>query len=336
MKQEKQGVAAGRGGRQPGSLAQLGSAAKVWTSAEPVMPPAQTNEGERLRDSAPHSTDAMIRACRLLASEAPVQTRELARALGLSESYFQRCFKKHFGVTPQQYRRRVLAERGRDALSAARSVTESIYQAGYSSSSRFYEGLGRELGMKPSLARAGGLGELIQYVIADCSLGHILIAWTARGVCEVAFTDSVEELVHRLKRHFPKAQLEAAYETDWTKAVIDAVEMASPANIPLDIHGTAFQERVWRALRAIPAGETRSYSELAEALGEPSAARAVARACASNPVAVLVPCHRVLRKDGGLSGYRWGVERKRELLRREASTPSAELGMLSQQRGADE
>jgi AraC family transcriptional regulator of adaptative response/methylated-DNA-[protein]-cysteine methyltransferase len=323
MNPEKQSVAKGRGRRRLGSLARPGSAAKVSTGVEPSMPRTQTSEEERLGKAPTRSTDAMVRACRLLASEDPVQTRELARAVGLSESYFQRCFKKHFGVTPQQYRRRLLAERGRDAIVAARSVTESIYEAGYSSSSRFYAGLGRELGMKPSRARAGAVGELIQYVISDCSLGHVLIAWTVRGVCEVAFTDCIDELVLRLEKHFPKARLEAAEETDWAKAVIDAVEMTSPADIPLDIRGTAFQERVWRELRAIPAGETRSYSELAEALGEPSAARAVARACASNPVAVLVPCHRVIRKDGALSGYRWGVERKRELLRREAAAPEA-------------
>jgi AraC family transcriptional regulator of adaptative response/methylated-DNA-[protein]-cysteine methyltransferase len=246
-------------------------------------------------------------------------TREVAQAVGLSDSYFQRCFKKHLGVTPQQYRRRIVAERARDGISEAASVTQSIYEAGYSASSRFYDGVGRELGMQPSIARAGGVGERITYVVARCSLGRILIAWTARGVCEVAFADSEAELVVRLQRHFPRAALEASNEAEWARAVIASVEMSSPVDVPLDIRGTAFQERVWRQLRSIPAGQTRTYSEIAEALGEPAAARAVARACACNKLAVVVPCHRVVRKDGSLSGYRWGVERKRELLQREAA-----------------
>lgn len=267
----------------------------------------------------PQSANAVIEACRLLSEEQPIATRELARAVGLSDSYFQRCFKKHLGITPQQYRRRILAERGRDVLGAARSVTESIYIAGYSTSSRFYEGIGRELGMKPSTARTGGTGEQIEYVVAECSLGQLLIAWTPRGVCEVAFGDSETAILNRLRSHFPNAKLGRAEPGNWAQAVIESVEIATPADIPLDIRGTAFQERVWQELRRIPVGQTRSYSELAEALGEPGAARAVARACASNKLAVAIPCHRAVRKDGGLSGYRWGVERKRELLRREAT-----------------
>ncbi len=265
------------------------------------------------------SADAVIEACRLLSEGQPIATRDIARAVGLSDSYFQRCFKKHLGITPQQYRRRILAERGRDVLGAASSVTESIYEAGYSTSSRFYEGVGRELGMTPSAARRGASGERIEYAVAHCSLGRILIAWTRRGVCEVAFGDSERAILNRLKAHFPKATLERAERSDWARAVIDSVEIAAPADIPLDICGTAFQERVWRELRKIPVGETRSYSELAEAIGEPRAARAVARACASNKLAVVIPCHRVVRKDGGISGYRWGADRKRELLRREAA-----------------
>lgn len=266
---------------------------------------------------------AMVDACRLLSSHEPVETREVARAIGLSSSYFQRWFKKHLGVTPQQYRRRVLAERGRDAISGAASVTEAVYDAGYSSSSRFYDGVGRELGMKPSDAHTGGVGERIEYVISECSLGRILVAWTHRGVCEVAFADSSAALLAQLTRHFPRATLEESDQNTWAKVVIASVEMASPAIIPMDIRGTAFQERVWQALRAIPAGETRTYSDIARQLGEPSAVRAVARACASNPLAVVIPCHRVVRKDGSPSGYRWGVDRKRELLRREAgSDPS--------------
>lgn len=269
------------------------------------------------------SAAAMVKACHLLSSNDRVQTRDVARAVGLSESYFQRAFKKLLGVTPQQYRRRVLAERGREAIGHARSVTESIYEAGYSSSSRFYEGVARELGMRPSAARAGGAGERVHYTIAVCSLGHVLIAWTERGVCEVDFADAATDLVSQLREHYPKATLEHSEGAEWAIAVIDAVEMGKPADIPLEIRGTAFQERVWQALRTIPTGETRAYSEVAEALGEPTAARAVARACATNRIAVLVPCHRALRKDGNLSGYRWGLERKRELLRRETAKPGS-------------
>jgi AraC family transcriptional regulator of adaptative response/methylated-DNA-[protein]-cysteine methyltransferase len=261
--------------------------------------------------------EAVSEACAMLAREEMVHTRDIARAIGLSESYFQRCFKKHLGVTPQQYRRRVVAERARDTIGKSRSVTESIYEAGYSSSSRFYAGAARELGMKPSDANRGGVGQSIRYVIAECSLGQAVIAWTARGVCEVAFADSAEALQHRLQSHFPNAKLERVAHHEWAQAIIQSVEMTTHADVPIDIAGTAFQERVWRALRSIPLGETRTYAEIAETLGEPSAARAVARACSKNLLAVVIPCHRVVRKDGKLAGYRWGIERKRELLRRE-------------------
>lgn len=264
------------------------------------------------------TSKAVIEACRLLCADESKRTRDVAHALGLSDSYFQRCFKKHLGITPQQYRRRVLAERTRATIGKARSVTESIYETGYSSSSRFYDGIGRELGMKPAVARQGGLGESIYYATSQCSFGHILIAWTARGVCEVGFADAPDVLVARLAKHFPRATLQASDQNAWARAVVDAVEMSTPIDIPLDIRGTAFQERVWRHLRSIPPGETRTYQDVARALGEPFAARAVARACAGNPLAVVVPCHRVVRKDGRPSGYRWGLQRKGEMLRREA------------------
>jgi AraC family transcriptional regulator of adaptative response/methylated-DNA-[protein]-cysteine methyltransferase len=266
---------------------------------------------------------AMVEACRLLGAEHPMTTHDVAQAVGLSDSYFQRSFKKHLGVTAQQYRRRAIAERGRDAIGEAGSVTQSVYEAGYSSSSRFYDGVGRELGMEPAVARAGGPGQQIRYSTARCSLGFILVAWTERGVCEVAFADTWTELLPQLETHFPKAALEAAVENDWVRGVVESVDVPTSRDIPLDIRGTAFQERVWRELRTIPLGETRTYSEIARALGAPSATRAVASACAKNKIAILVPCHRVVRKDGGLSGYRWGVERKQELLRREADGSGA-------------
>lgn len=271
------------------------------------------------------ASEAVVEACRLLEGEAPMETRAVARAVGLSDAYFQRCFKRTLGVTPQQYRRRVLAERGREAIRDTSSVTESVYAAGYSSSSRFYEGVGRELGMRPSVAATGGVGETIAYATAECSLGRLLVAWTARGVCEVAFGDSDPVLVDALAARFESATVAESPETTWIGAVIDSVEMQQLSDVPLDIRGTAFQERVWQMLRSIPAGETRTYGEIAAALGRPSASRAVAKACATNRLAVLVPCHRVVRKDGDLAGYRWGVQRKRELLRRESEARSEEL-----------
>ena len=264
------------------------------------------------------ASEAMVEACRLLGAADPIRTRDVAQSVGLSDSYFQRSFKKYLGVTPQQYRRRAIAERGRDAIGQADSVTESIYDAGYSSSSRFYDGVGRELGMDPAVARAGGPDQRIRYSTAPCSLGFILVAWTERGVCEVAFGDTRSELLPQLETHFPKAALESADENRWVRDIVESVDVSTSPDIPLNIRGTAFQERVWRELRAIPLGETRTYSDVAFALGAPSATRAVASACASNRIAVLVPCHRVVRKDGELTGYRWGVARKRELLDREA------------------
>lgn len=272
------------------------------------------------RDRADSSSSrTMAAACRMLSREAAVQTRDVARAVGLSESYFARMFKRRLGVTPQQYRRRVLAERARDTIGRGASVTESVYRSGYSSSSRFYEGIGKELGMKPAVARGGAPGEQIRYVLTQCSLGWLLVAWTERGVCEVALGDDEASLIAQLEAHFPRAVLDASAACAWADAVVDAVEMSSPAAIPLDIRGTAFQERVWQTLRGIPAGQTRTYAEIARSMGMPKGARAVARACATNPLAVVVPCHRVVRQDGRASGYRWGIERKESLLRREGN-----------------
>lgn len=276
---------------------------------------------KRCRPADDDAPDAIVTACRLLESEEPVKTQEVARAVGLSGSYFQRAFKKRIGITPQQYRRRVLADRARGLLRSASTVTESIYAAGYSSSSRFYAQVGKDCGMKPSIARAGGPGERIAYAVSECSLGHLLIAWTDRGVCDVAFGDDAMSLERGLEARYPKAEI-APGQHVWVDDVVRVVERGAPAaDIPLDIRGTAFQERVWQLLRSIPPGETRSYAEIATALGKPSAVRAVAQACAANRLAVLVPCHRVVRSDGALSGYRWGADRKVKLLRCESDDP---------------
>ena len=259
------------------------------------------------------------RACARLAEEDRVPNELIARDLALSVFGFQRFFKRALGITPQQYRRRALAERAKRSLTTSASVTDSVYDAGYSSSSRFYEGAGRELGMSPSSARTGAEGQHVLFAIRRSTLGPLLVAWTDRGVADVRFGTDRAELRTALRTRFPRARLEArARGPAWLDTIVSAVERPCAIDVPLDLQGTAFQERVWRALRAIPVGETRSYEELAKALGSPSSARAVARACATNTIAVVVPCHRVVRKNGDLAGYRWGTERKRELLRRES------------------
>ncbi|MEM9189531.1 MAG: bifunctional DNA-binding transcriptional regulator/O6-methylguanine-DNA methyltransferase Ada [Myxococcota bacterium] len=261
------------------------------------------------------------RACTLLLEEPRPKTRDIAGTLEVSESYLHRAFKAELGVTPQQYRRQVLRERGRTELATADSVTEAVYRAGYTSSSRFYEDLGPTLGMPADTARRGGQGETIHYSVLRSSLGQMLIAWTAEGVCEVSLGADSKALLKRLEKRLPQAALVETPSNEWARTLIAALDGSAPDNalsdIPLDIRGTAFQARVWTALRSIPAGETRSYSELAATIGAPNAVRAVASACAQNSLAILVPCHRIVRKDGSLSGYRWGVERKKALLERE-------------------
>jgi AraC family transcriptional regulator of adaptative response/methylated-DNA-[protein]-cysteine methyltransferase len=209
----------------------------------------------------------------------------------------------------------------RGELRARGTVTEAIYGAGYNSSARFYEAANDMLGMTPSEFRAGGDAQAIRFAIGQCSLGAILVAATARGVCAIALGDDPEALAHDLERRFPRATLigaDAAFE-QLVAQVVGLVEQPGlGTQLPLDIRGTAFQQRVWRALRSIPAGQTASYAEIAARIGAPRAVRAVAQACGANPVAVAIPCHRVVRTDGDLSGYRWGVERKRALLAREA------------------
>lgn len=272
----------------------------------------------RCRPSAAPEASVVTEACRRLAADEAATTADIAAAIGLSPSYFQRLFKQQLGVTPGQYRRRVRAGRGREALGKSGSVTEAVYEAGYGASSRFYDDVGKELGMAPSAARAGAPGEVIRYSVATCSLGRLLVAWTERGVCEVAFGESAQPLIRKLHERFHRARVEQGRDCAWVSAVVRAVEMEERMEVPLDIRGTAFQERVWRVLRAIPPGETRTYAAVAAALGQPAAVRAVGRACSANRLAFLVPCHRVVGRGGELTGYRWGAERKRALLTREA------------------
>jgi len=265
---------------------------------------------------------AVARACRLIdAAEDAPDLDSLAQAVGLSRFHFHRLFKTHTGITPKAYAAARRAARLQQGLGAAPSVTDALYDAGFGSSGRFYEASTGLLGMTPGRYRAGGQGETIRFAVAGCSLGAILVASTDKGICAILIGDEPEPLVRDLQERFPQADLVGA-EPGFERTVAQVVGFVEAPrlglDLPLDVRGTAFQRRVWEALRAVPAGSTVSYSELAERLGMPTAARAVAGACAANPVAVAIPCHRVVRTGGALSGYRWGIERKRALLEREA------------------
>jgi AraC family transcriptional regulator of adaptative response/methylated-DNA-[protein]-cysteine methyltransferase len=257
----------------------------------------------------------------------------LSRRAGLSPAHLQRTFRAVVGVTPRQYAERRRLERFKGELRSGAAVTEAIYAAGFGSSSRLYESADRGLGMRPGDYRAGGRGVTIGWAAVDTSLGPLLLAATDRGLCAVQLGGTVEELHSRLAREYPHAELKPVGDPPppafvaWMDALRDHLEGARPhPGLPLDVRATAFQQRVWAFLQTIPWGETRSYSEVAAAIGRPRAVRAVARACAANPVALAVPCHRVLRGDGELAGYRWGVERKRELLARERKGSSTTAG----------
>ena len=238
----------------------------------------------------------------------------LARVAHLSPFHLQRRFKQEMGITPREYqlaqRRTILT----DGLRAGDTVSRATYNAGFSSSSRVYD---RSLGMTPAAVRRGGAGERIQFSIVDSPFGRLLAAYTERGVCGVVLGDDDDALERMFRAQFPAAQLHRAGETihEWIRAIVSSLGGGpAAASVPLDVRGTAFQLRVWKALQRIPRGTTLSYGEVARRIGQPTAVRAVARACASNPVALVVPCHRVIREDGALGGYRWGVERKQAIL----------------------
>lgn len=244
----------------------------------------------------------------------------ITAAAGVSPYHLHRMFKRVMGLTPAEYVRARRRERLKAELRNGETVSRATYGAGYGSSSRVYDERGTRLGMTPGTYRHGGRGAHIRYTIVPTPFGRLLVGATERGVCTVTLGDSDAELVAGLAKEYPQATRErASRELDeWVTAIVRHLEGASPRlAIPVDLQATAFQRRVWRALQAIPYGETRSYSEIAAAIGAPRAARAVARACATNPVAIVVPCHRVVRGDGQLGGYRWGAERKRRLLERE-------------------
>jgi AraC family transcriptional regulator of adaptative response/methylated-DNA-[protein]-cysteine methyltransferase len=261
--------------------------------------------------------------CRAIeASESMPSLASLAKRAGLSLHYFHRVFKAVTGLTPREYGAAHRAERVRDELKRSATVTEALYDAGFNSSGRFYASADGMLGMTPTDYRAGGRNNEIRFAVGECSLGSILVAATSKGVCAILLGDEPEGLVRDLQDRFPRATLlggDAEFERIVAKVVGFVEAPALGLDLPLDVRGTAFQQRVWQALRAIPPGSTASYSEIAASIGAPNRARAVAQACASNPLAVAIPCHRVVKRDGGLSGYRWGVERKRTLLKREGA-----------------
>jgi AraC family transcriptional regulator of adaptative response/methylated-DNA-[protein]-cysteine methyltransferase len=273
------------------------------------------------RDAAAAHAAKVAAVCRLIERTPEVPPlAELARAAGLSPWHFHRVFKAATGVTPADYAAAQRARRVRDRLAASKTVTDAIYESGFNSSGRFYERADALLGMTPTAYRAGGVATTIRFALGQCTLGAILVAATDRGVCAIQLGDDADELLRAFQDRFPRANLiggDAAFEKMIAR-VVGLVEAPGVGlDLPLDVRGTAFQQRVWRALCAIPPGTTTSYGEIARRIGAPRAVRAVAQAIGSNPIAVAIPCHRVVGSDGTLTGYRWGLARKRALLDRE-------------------
>lgn len=260
-----------------------------------------------------------------LAAGESISLDRLGRSVGLSGGRLQRVFKRSLGVSPRAWAAERRLERFRESLRDHDRVSDAVLAAGYASESRAYEGVQSRLGMTPSAYRDLGAGAVIRFTVVSCALGRVLVAATARGLCSVRFGVDGAALERELRAEFSKAELVGADEelADWAGAVVRAIEGRAPrVDLPLDVRATAFQRQVWQALRAIPIGETRSYRQVAAAIGRPTAARAVASACAANPVAVVVPCHRVVREDRSLGGYRWGVRRKQRLLDAERAANS--------------
>jgi AraC family transcriptional regulator of adaptative response/methylated-DNA-[protein]-cysteine methyltransferase len=276
----------------------------------------------RQRAAANPHVELIQHVCRYIEThlEDSLTLRTLSAQAGLSPFHFQRLFKQIAGITPRQYvdacRLGVLKSR----LKERRTVTMAMIEAGYGSSSRLYERASSQLGMTPATYQRGGPATTIRYTVAACPLGRLLLAGTERGICAVYLGDSDAQLEAELMKEFSAAdvQRDDTELNSWVSAILDHLNGRQPhLDLPLDVRATAFQWRVWQELRAIPYGSTRSYSDIARALGQPKAVRAVARACATNPVSVVIPCHRVLREDGSLGGYRWGLQRKQSLLDRE-------------------
>jgi AraC family transcriptional regulator, regulatory protein of adaptative response / methylated-DNA-[protein]-cysteine methyltransferase len=277
----------------------------------------------RPREASQSERDAALvaRACALIEkSEEPLRLATLAAASALSPFHFHRIFKGATGLTPKAYADAHRADRVRKALPSSKTITGAIYDAGFNSNGRFYASSEQVLGMTPGRYRSGGELVQIRFAIGECSLGSILVAATEKGVCAILMGNEPDALVRQLQDRFAKAELiggDAKFEKLVAKVVGFVEQPRLGLDLPLDVQGTAFQQRVWKTLRQIGVGKTASYSEIAARIGNPKSIRAVAQACAANMIAVAIPCHRVIRTDGQLSGYRWGVQRKRALLERE-------------------
>ena len=274
-------------------------------------------------ESCSRTEKKIIAACRMIEeADCLIKLAELADRVEMSPSYFHRTFKKIVGVTPRGYAAMRRAKAFRKGLEKGETVTGALYGAGFGSSSRVYENPNDHLAMHPSAFRKGGKGESIKYSVVQCSMGWLLVAATVRGICTVEFGDGPEELEKLMHKRFPLASIVPADSQFAEHLALVVQHIESPgasAVLPLDIRGTAFQQRVWAALRTIPAGETRTYGQVAEEIGNPQASRAVASACGANRLAVIIPCHRVVAKDDSLGGYKWGKEKKKQLLDKESS-----------------
>ncbi|MCU1343029.1 MAG: ada, AraC family transcriptional regulator, regulatory protein of adaptative response [Candidatus Acidoferrum typicum] len=276
--------------------------------------------------NAPRSmqSELISRVCREIDAgtdtDRPADLRRLAATAGLSAQHLQRSFRHAMGITPRQYADAIRVERLKSNLRKGTDVTTALYETGYGSPSRLYEKSDEQLGMTPATYRRGGHGMRISYTIADCALGRVLVAATDRGISAVYLGDKDEPLAAALRNEYPQADISrnSNEHSQWVRAIVRHLAGSQPQlDLPTDVAATAFQRRVWEALRAIPFGATRTYSQLANSLGRPTATRAVARACATNPASIVVPCHRVIRTDGSLGGYRWGLDRKKLLLEQE-------------------
>jgi AraC family transcriptional regulator, regulatory protein of adaptative response / methylated-DNA-[protein]-cysteine methyltransferase len=273
-------------------------------------------------EAADPNAELVEKVCRYIDAhpDEPATLEALGRALGMSPFHLQRTFKARTGITPRAYWDSRRLNSLKAGLREGHSVTRSLYDAGYGSSSRLYERSTSQLGMTPSRYRKQGSGVAIHYTIAPTPIGKMLLAATERGICSIQFGDSAAALEEKLRAEYPQAEISLSDRklTEQVKAMREMIGGNSTGSLPLDIQATAFQRRVWEALKAIPRGATKSYGKIAADIGHPKAARAVARACASNPVAVAIPCHRVVREDGAMGGYRWGADRKKKLLALEA------------------
>ena len=311
---------------RPSSLARLPKPQNVefFDTAEDAEAagyrPSKRASKDQTEVAAQHAA-TLAAACRQIeASDSLPALNDLAETAGLSAFHFHRVFKAATGLTPKGYAAAHRSRRVRQRLADGGSVTEALYDAGFNSNSRFYEAADQVLGMKPGDFRAAGQNNDIRFAVGQCSLGAILVAQSERGICAILLGDDPHQLVCDLQDQFRRANLigaDAEFEQLIARVVGFIEAPAIGLDLPLDVRGTAFQERVWQALREIPVGSTASYADIALRIGSPKAVRAVAQACGANSLAVAIPCHRVVRSDGNLSGYRWGVERKRELLERE-------------------